>query len=325
MGAADCTGLTRAGMRWLSKCGYGLPSPMRGRLPLDELKIELDQKLRYSTLTFPVSEALFAQLPLSDECRTRCVLYVTFEEQTATTLAKGPALITLERVPGKMVLFFAHYGHRRIQPRSLAEAKDYLADLEMRVPIPDWFYETLERLEEVGDPVVSTIRVPPTSFIRYHLAHDLPSNFVALGDSVMNINPTFAEGTSKAARCALALKKSLLALPSGVRVLPADFGAKFFEEQNAKTAWMWESTRVNDYGQPTTEPIKGESLSSGALLRWYSRHLMKLTATDELAAWAFYTFQVGYGSGIEGFHPHVVAKVLWNAFTGHWRSDMLRK
>lgn len=31
-----------------------------------------------------------------------------------------------------------------------------------------------------------------------------------------------------------------------------------------------------DYGVPTTEPLPGESLSSGAYLRWYSKRVQRL-------------------------------------------------
>lgn len=35
-----------------------------------------------------------------------------------------------------------------------------------------------------------------TSYIRYQLAANLPSNFIAIGDSVMTVNPLYAYGYS---------------------------------------------------------------------------------------------------------------------------------
>ncbi|KAJ7797186.1 hypothetical protein B0H14DRAFT_3494049 [Mycena olivaceomarginata] len=58
--------------------------------------------------------------------------------------------------------------------------------------VPCWIFEILDMLEEIEDSaVVSVLKLAATSYIRYHKATNLPSNFIAVGDSIMAVNPTF--------------------------------------------------------------------------------------------------------------------------------------
>nr|GAT50844.1 predicted protein [Mycena chlorophos] len=86
----------------------------------------------------------------------------------------------------------------------------------------------------------------------------------------------------------------------------------FFEEEKDKTEWLWDNTRLMDYGVPTTEPIPGERLSEGAGLRWYIMWLQRLGASDDHAALALYDATSGFGSPIDALHPHLVVTVLWH-------------
>ncbi|KAJ7468269.1 hypothetical protein B0H11DRAFT_1813877 [Mycena galericulata] len=311
---ADCTGPARAGMKWLERNGYGYAGTYAaGKLPLNELKISFDQKLRYSSMLFRISPTFRDQLPFpTADLWDTCPVY-TFLEGSPD---KGRGLFVLARPDGdQLMAFVGHHGTARPQPTNLAELKDYVRGLLAVQPIPGWVHELLDMLEEVQDSaVVSLLKVAPTSYIRYHQATNLPSNWIALGDSVMTLNPLFGEGCTKAFRCALALHNVLrAALITSGNTLPPDFSTKFFGEQYNKTDLAWQNTRLTDYGVATTEPIQGESLSSGAYLRWYITHLQHLAITDDHAGLVMYNAASGVASPIDAFHPHLVAKVLWHA------------
>ncbi|KAJ7176567.1 hypothetical protein C8R46DRAFT_1213157 [Mycena filopes] len=314
---ADCTGPTRAGMKWLERNGYGYSTTYpRGKLPLDKLKISFDQKLRYSSMTFRYTPEFHDRLPLPAELRDTKPIYSFLEDVTKESLSKGRAFFVLLRTDGdQLVAFTGHYGMVRQRPENLAELKEYVQGLLGVQAIPDWVWAILDLLEEVEDSiVVALVSVPPTTYIRYHLAMNLPSNWVALGDSAMTVNPLFAEGCSKAFRGALALHKLLhSARVTNGNTLPSNFSSKYFAEMFDKTDWIWERTRLMDYGVPTTEPLSGEALSSGSYLRWYITWLQRLATTDDQAGLVFYNSSSGLGSSIDALHPALVLKVLWLA------------
>ncbi|KAJ7621135.1 hypothetical protein FB45DRAFT_1092618 [Roridomyces roridus] len=313
---ADCSGPACAGMKWLRQNDYGYAATYpRGKLPLNELKIAFDQKLRYSTMTFRISPTFHDQLPFptADYWDTRPIY--TFLEGKPD---KGRAMFVLTRPDGdRLVAFAGHHGDARSQPMNLEQLKEWVRELVTVQPIPAWVFELLDMLEEVQDSAsVSLVNVAPTSYIRYHQATNLPSNWIALGDSVMTLNPIFGEGCTKAFRSALALHNVLRDVPINLTSLPVDFSSKFFAEQHDKTDWYWANTRLMDYGVKTTIPLPGERLSSGAYLRWYISHLQILAITDDQAGQVMYESAMGLASPIDAFHPNLVAKILWRACFG---------
>ncbi|KAJ7210452.1 hypothetical protein GGX14DRAFT_625636, partial [Mycena pura] len=314
---ADCTGPARVGLKWLARHGYGSSTSYPGaKLPLDRLKISLDQKLRYSSMLFRISSEFHDSIPFPANVKDVKPIYTFIEDATDESLARGRAIVVILRADGdQLVVFSGHYGSDRPQPKSLRELKEFARDLYAVTPIPDWVFKLLDMLEEIEDSAtVSLVKVPATTYIRYHRATNLPSNFVALGDSVMTVNPLFGEGCTKALRCAIALHTVLLrAQATSGRTLPATFATDFFAEEHAKTDWLWENTRLMDYGMPTTEPIAGESLQSGAFLRWYVNWLQRLAPTDDHAGLVMYDSTCGFASPIDALHPALVMKVLWRA------------
>ncbi|KAF7293767.1 hypothetical protein HMN09_01172000 [Mycena chlorophos] len=307
---ADCTGPARAGLKWLARHGYGTT-------PLDELKIALDQKLHYSTITYTAPDAAFMarfEALLPEEYKGDAPVITFLEDNTEATMAAGRGYFLVWRLDANQVCAFAgHNGDVRFQPTNTEQLRQYAHSLYTVNPFPEFFWNVLDLLEEIEETaVVSLLRVPPTSYVRYSRATNMPSNFVALGDSVMTINPVFAEGCTKALRCVMALHTELLrASKTAGRSLPRTFAKDFFEEEKDKTEWLWDNTRLMDYGVPTTEPIPGERLSDGVGLRWYIMWLQRLGASDDHAAMALYDATSGFGSPIDALHPHLVAKVLW--------------
>ncbi|KAJ7489465.1 hypothetical protein FB451DRAFT_691135 [Mycena latifolia] len=313
---ADCTGPARAGMKWLERNGYGYSAPCpAGKLPLNLLKISFNQKLHYSSILFRITPEFHDRLPLPVELKDTGPVYTFLEN----SVEQGRGFFVLTRPDGhQLMAFVGHHGTIRPQPKNLAELKVYVRGLNTVQAIPDWVFQILDMLEEVEQSaIVSTLKVAPTSYMRYHQATNLPSNWIALGDSVMTLNPLFSEGCTKAFRCALALHNVLRrALATSGNKLPSNFSTKFFAEQFDKTDLAWQNTRLIDYGVPTTEPLSGESLSSGAYLRWYITQLQSLSITDDHAALVMYNSAMGLASPIDAFHPNLVLKILWRACIG---------
>ncbi|KAJ7169345.1 hypothetical protein C8R43DRAFT_1060176 [Mycena crocata] len=322
---ADCTGPARVGMKWLERHGYGYSTAYpAGKLPLAQLKIAIDQKLRYTTIVFRISPAFHDRLPFpSKDYKDTKPIYVFLEDGPEN----GRGMFVLTRADGDQVVLFVghHGGDIRPQPRTMAEVKEWVRGCKITQEIPGWIFEILDMLEEIEDQaVVSFLKPAPTSYIRYHQAVSIPSNFVALGDSVMTVNPTFGAGCTKAFRSALALHNVLRAAynTSGTTV-PADFSTKFFAETFDKTDWLWQNTRTSDYAFPTTEPAAGESLSSGKYLRWYIANLQRLALTDDDAAWAMFNSRMGLASSIDALYPRLVLKILGRGLLAAcgWQKD----
>ncbi|KAK7050403.1 hypothetical protein R3P38DRAFT_2604937 [Favolaschia claudopus] len=325
---ADCTGPARVGLKWLQRHGYGYlpdsaPSPTsslqnypNGTLPLDQLKISLDQKLRYTSIIFRLRPEFHDSLPFPPHLKHAKQICTYMDDGSEESIKAGKGMFVLVRADGgHFCAFTGHYGSTRSQPTNITEMKAYVRSFKPKKPIPEWIFGILDMLEDIQDEgSVSALKVPPTTYVQYHRAVNLPSNFVALGDSVITVNPVFGEGAAKALRCALSLHKTLhSALASGYKdTLPPNFSVNFFAEACNKTDWIWQNTRLTDYGLPTTEPIAGESLSSGAFLRRYGNHMQGLAPKNEIAAWVLYTIIAGLGTPIDALHPRLMLRILWS-------------
>ncbi|KIM76599.1 hypothetical protein PILCRDRAFT_12650 [Piloderma croceum F 1598] len=188
--------------------------------------------------------------------------------------------------------------------------------------IPGWFFEVLDILNEIDDQAVkSRVRCSASIFTRYHDAKDLPANFIAIGDSIMKLNPIFGHGCTQAVLGVAALDSTLrkaCCTEVGSKAppfLPANFSRDFFAAQRTKIEPIWDTTKIVDYGLPTTVPIPGESLSSGALIRWYQRRFQLLVFTDKDACSAIWHVRSFLAPQIDTIQPSLVLKVLWIAIT----------
>ncbi|KAF5352102.1 hypothetical protein D9757_013763 [Collybiopsis confluens] len=265
----DCTGATRAGAKCLSQAGYGAAETSSFcKLSLGDAKITMDQKLHYTTLTCNISPDTWAKLPTPSDQKPEYLSYMFSEELPE----RGRRMFTLLRIEANQLVLFA--GQCTNEPRkyeSLDAMRSFLhslVPLDPKHPIPNWIFGIIDILEETETPITfSYVRVPPTSYIRYHRTVDLPRNFVAIGDSVMSIDPLFGQGCTKAVLGALALHSALYRnITNGGSGLPLDFSESFFKEHFNKTDRFWQATRLLDYGVPTTEPVPGEDLRSGELV-----------------------------------------------------------
>lgn len=93
---------------------------------------------------------------------------------------------------------------------SVADIRSFLSQTAPAQPIPNWIFATLDLFEQEDVPATYfysrcrtcqsifsknrledtwVLHVAPAVYIQYHQAKNLPSNFIAIGDSVMESNP----------------------------------------------------------------------------------------------------------------------------------------
>ncbi|KAK0489411.1 hypothetical protein IW261DRAFT_413502 [Armillaria novae-zelandiae] len=312
---ADCTGPACAGIKWLKREGFGIAAEYpRGRLPLDELKIAYDQKIRYSTLHFHVPKEVGNRLPglLTDydDCGPiyNCTTDYNVDHRS----------IYAQRVEGDIVQVCCGAWGDADLPQTLDEVKNYVRTMSTKKPIPDWFFSCLDILGEVQDSMTcSRVRVPPTSYVRFENAVNLPSNWVAIGDSVMRVNPVFGQGCTKALLGAVCLNTMLVGVKTPV-ALPRKFSQIFFRTHGAKIAPLWTGVKAGDYGYETTIPVPGEHLSKGWFLRWYIRKLHILAFTDKQAGSSLWHVKMFLAPPIDNMQLGLVLKIAWNFIRDPW-------
>ncbi|KAJ7578566.1 hypothetical protein C8J56DRAFT_1016531 [Mycena floridula] len=270
----DCTGIARAGLKWLQREGFGATDTYsKGTLALDQLLIQYEHKMLYHTFHIKVTPEIGRQLSIPGGFDNCGAMYTCVP--TAALETRG---IYMQRVEKDIIQVLAMiWGTNHQLPTSLEELKVYARDLRLDVPLPEWIFQVLDELEPLSDAttMIKTSSKPPT-YVRYHKAVCLPDNFVALGDSVMNINPIGGQGISKSLMGTICLNEVLRELPSGSPAIPSSFSSRFFKMQAHKIESLWTGTKTRDYGFPTTIPLPGETLEKGKFLRWYMGRLMRL-------------------------------------------------
>ncbi|KAK0466728.1 uncharacterized protein EV420DRAFT_644207 [Desarmillaria tabescens] len=185
----------------------------KNQLPLDKLKISYEQKLHYSTLQLRAPPELGRKLPglpvPYDECG---MIYVFIPDPN-----KENRCIYSQRIDGDFIqlCFGASSSESGELPKTLEEAKAWARSLITEVPIPEGWFAMVDMLKEVQDSMTcSQVRFAPSTWIRYEKGVNLPSNWIAAGDSVMRVNPIFGHGCSKVIYGAICLNKLLQTVPS---------------------------------------------------------------------------------------------------------------
>ncbi|KAJ3915044.1 hypothetical protein F5877DRAFT_82206 [Lentinula edodes] len=340
----DCTGPTRAGIKWLSQSGYGTTNANTdsSKVALQNAKISFDQKLQYSTLTCKVTPETLAKLPIPPDQTPETVTFTLLEDG----VENGRRVIALIRGDGNesqyhfftltfmvfayfvqmtvalVSLFAGHSSDESVKYESLDSMRSLAQELKtyQKRPIPGWLYEAIDILEEAQPEIqFSHVRIPPTAYIQYHRTSNLPSNFVALGDSVLSVDPIYGQGCTKALIGAAVLNKilsnSIKTPVTNNKHLPTNFSEEFFKEHFDKTDAFWQLTHLLDYGIPCTTPLPGENLEAGSLVRWYLRRVQILATKDAQAARVFWDGANGFGSAVDILHPWLVLKTLFDTAT----------
>lgn len=134
-----------------------------------------------------------------------------------------------------------------LPPHTIAEVRPYVTSLYGAEHIPSWLLELLDWLEEheqeVGFcPWSTRVNAGPLSWVRYHNVDGkngtLPTNWVAVGDAVMKLNPVYGQGCSKANLDVITLDGVLRATPaSGFG--SANVSGTFFKSEAPRVAGAW--------------------------------------------------------------------------------------
>ncbi|KAK0189960.1 hypothetical protein F5146DRAFT_1201148 [Armillaria mellea] len=291
---------------------YGGTLPLTihaGHLPLNELKIAYDQKLHYSTLQFHVLPELGRKLPglpyPYNECR---MIYCN-----APDLKKENWCLYSQHLDGNFVqICFTAMGECDL-PMTLEGAKECAQSLVTKKPIPETFFKMLDMLDEVKDTMTcSQVCYSGSSYIKYENAVNLLANWVALGNSVMQVNPIYGQGCSKAIFGAIFLNKLL----RNLMVIPKAFSKKYFSIHSEKIKPIWMSLKASDYAFSETVPLPGETLSNGSWLQWYSEKLTVLSFNDEQVGSALWCIRSLLTLPADAFQLELILKVCWSLIAG---------
>ncbi|KAJ7113764.1 hypothetical protein C8R44DRAFT_881356 [Mycena epipterygia] len=294
---ADCTGTTQAGFKWLKSAGFSLPQNIR---------CSYNGNLHYATLCFTVPPELEVLLPTPSD--NKGVLYTNIQH-----LDYGSALVILLQTDNnKVQLAFSNSGDADL-PRNTPDVVPFLLGITGQVSIPPWVVETVSILCERGNPSFDNIKIPTLSHVQYHLlpAGELPSNFVAIGDANLKLNPIHGQGFGKIILNGLALNTLLYTINPGQEILPRDFSARYFKNNAANTQALWDSTRLHDYGTAGCEPMEGETKDTGRFTRWFELKLMTAAIQDVEAASALWHVRQLLATEKVFLAPTLLWKILW--------------
>ncbi|KAJ7134915.1 hypothetical protein C8R43DRAFT_1239203 [Mycena crocata] len=277
---ADCTGATQAGRKWLKAAGFTIPN---------NLHHSYNAQLRYITITFAVPPDLAAKLPIPEaQTQTSVVyLYVPHNEE-------GSSLVALFITDNDTMQLLIEDSYGAALPQTAVEIVPFITGFQgFDAPIRAWVMETIGFLCEHGNPSFDSLKISPQSYVQYHNLppESLPSNFVALGDATLQLNPTFGHGFVKVMMNGLALNSLLHAVHPSVTGLPAGFSARYFQSIAPCMQALWDSTRLHDYGNPTCKPVEGETKDAGRFMRWFERRLLSAATQDEEVASVFGMFE----------------------------------
>jgi 2-polyprenyl-6-methoxyphenol hydroxylase-like FAD-dependent oxidoreductase len=109
--------------------------------------------------------------------------------------------------------------------------------------------DVLQILEEAfpeasTDLLIRECKVPTMHHVRYDLVKTLPNNFVAHGDALINLNPIFGQGCTKAAMDATTLDAFLRASPTSLGMVPSGFSKRMIALQTRRNRSMFDNTRL---------------------------------------------------------------------------------
>ncbi|KAH8832233.1 hypothetical protein DL96DRAFT_1767043 [Flagelloscypha sp. PMI_526] len=309
----DCTGNARQGLLWLEQESF---------IQQDEIKAltsSFDSKMRYATFTVQVPPEARSTLaiPGGFENAGTILCMVGVRALSVRTNLSGPAcyggdldplvLFAMKIEDNRLYTGCGLYGTGRQLPHSISELLDQARLMRTLRPLPEWFFRLLAQLSEL-DITIDTLRTSPSSHIQYHLCKSLPPNFIAIGDSVMRVNPIYGQGCSKATIGAVVLHSLLQKCGTSIS---SDFSQRFFNVQHVKTEAIWTGTLVADYGQPTTVPCAGDTLAKGSALRWFLGKVQDVACVDPKVAETFLSIRMMLEPSIFLMSPSVFARIIW--------------
>ncbi|KAF7339236.1 hypothetical protein MVEN_02001400 [Mycena venus] len=274
----DCTGRIQAGMKWLETAGFSLP---------DNLRCTYKPNIRYATLV----------------CQYIHTQHFTY----------GLSVTALVKTDNNTMQVMLTSSEDNL-PRSVPEILPFISTIRGHAPLASWFVETVEILcENCNEPSFDIIKIPEQSCVKYHSVPTgaLPSNFIAVGDAHIQLNPVHGQGVSKAMLNAITLNSLLHSIDSPVPIIPGDFSVRYFKENAARTKGLWDATRLHDYGSLSCEPMAGETRDNGRLARWFELKLISAATQDEEVASVLWRVRNMVAADRALLAPTVLWKALW--------------
>ncbi|KAG8929952.1 hypothetical protein FRC02_004838 [Tulasnella sp. 418] len=298
----DATGTTQAGFKWLSKAGFDIPAGLRAQYQVP---------LHYVTTLLRVPPHLRGKLPLENSWDETDWIYVYLPD-----FSKETGILSIGIVDRDKILICCGGWGDLPRPHSIPEIKQYVHNLQAQRPIDARIFELLDFFEEHVDelnPTYTDASQDICSYIQYHtLAASLPSNFVAIGDSILQLNPIFGQGVTLTAIEALTLDSILRQTDTSNLY---DISARFFKLLAGRLDYAWNSTKDTDYLLPFTIPVEGEDKSIRRLARWYSGAVMKLAFRDPSVADSLAKIRGFAVPQTDLLAPSILARVLWMGLT----------
>ncbi|KAF8574755.1 hypothetical protein K439DRAFT_1624087 [Ramaria rubella] len=325
----DCTGPALGGLRWLKELPLNSDvSTKREKalLPFNSLKTSYNPKVAYSTCEFDISPRLYAAiteigLPIDDEN----IFFFVFGSDYKVD-NKHFAITRRERSYVQVVC-----GGLDVRDRmtNVGDIKSFLSTIISARPLPEWIHRFLDILEKECVPAVYHFhRCPPPLYVQYSRAQRLPKNFVAVGDSVLQLSPVngcgdnifLIQGCTKACVEAVTLNGLLARIPSGPdrSIIPNGFARTFFALQAKRTSGSWAQHKYADYERKSTIPADGEDLqTTGARQRAFGAALLRLMLKDQKVAKV--RFFVGHylAPPTDLLSPAILLKLAWMLLKDH--------
>ncbi|KAJ7085315.1 hypothetical protein C8R44DRAFT_752913 [Mycena epipterygia] len=295
---ADCTGSTQAGFKWLQNAGFSLPQ---------NLRCSYSGNLRYATLCFDVPPELEGILPIPSDM-PGMVLHTDIQH-----FVYGDSVVALVKTDNNTMQLLLGDGGNTDLPRIASDVGPFLSAYRGHFGIPAWVQETISILCEQGNPQFDNIKIPTLSHVQYHSAPAgaLPSNFVAIGDANLKLNPIYGQGFAKILLNGLALNALLHTTNPGGQKLPRDFSARYFKRNAANTQGLWDSTRMHDYATAGCEPMEGETRDTGRLVRWFELKLLSAASQDDEVASALFHVRHLLAADRMLLAPTLLWKIFW--------------
>ncbi|KAF8590234.1 hypothetical protein K439DRAFT_1330922 [Ramaria rubella] len=299
----DCTGSSQSGLKWLKAAGYEIPH---------DLRVSYDHKMHYVTTLYTVTEQMRDKLSVPKGYENAGFLY-TF----VADYRWGNAGFVLSKMDGDTIeLCCGGWGDVRL-PEKSDDIEGYVRSLRGPAPVPKWVLNVLAILNENGSPIFHPVKIPPCSWIQYRLLSNLPSNFVAIGDSEMQLNPVFAQGCSKSMLGAITLNTLLLSCDAREKnhTLLDNLSRKFFRKIDDLINPLW---HVTYYGFETTVPVAGETLEHGKMIRSYTDRVLFAAEKDRRIASALWHVRMLMAPPTDLFTPTVLFKVAYLSYRLWW-------
>ncbi|KLO08763.1 hypothetical protein SCHPADRAFT_595212 [Schizopora paradoxa] len=272
----DCTGVAQAGFKWVKKLDAG--NNDASAKTYDHLVESYDVHSRWKNYLFTIPPEMRKKLPIPGGYDNVGMFWAFFPFP-----GRERRHIAFDRLEGHRIrLSFYGWGNPEV-PETAEDVNDFLKTLDTDRPVPTWIYELVDQLLEVKENMVSYggSKLPGLNWIHFERADFVPANFVAVGDSVMRVNPSFGQGCTKAVVGAIALDSLLRSGSMKNRQdIPGNFSSKFFKLHYNKIVDAWDGTKPMDYMFDTTTPTKGEQLSDEKTNGELSLLLLELCTKD---------------------------------------------